>query len=264
MLFAASGSDPGNEHVTIRSNKPVLVNSYLSCGGENQVTTTVGGKRVTYNWGNSTSAMVPAWERRVKHMSFFTDTISNETATGIGHMYVQVIARTADKSTFTLDGKAVPAASFVAMTGSTTMSVANIELTEDSLHTLETTGDGFVGFVYAMTSEARAYQYTLGFNAKDFHDSLYIENDDPVMSKDSYNLDRVAGKGWYQRQEREWINARLDTAEVCDSTTLKWRIESPADTLFRVDSIHWIISAWGGVVEHKDTIIQNNDLIHRW
>lgn len=263
QLFAAIGSDPGNEHVTILSDKPILVNSYLSCGGENQETTTAGGKRVTYNWGNPTSAMVPAWESRVKHMSFFTDTISNETATGVGHMYVQVIARTADNNTFTLDGNAVPASSFVAVTGST-MSIANIELMDDSLHTLETSGDGFVGFVYAMTSEARAYQYTLGYSAKDFHDSLYIENDDPVMSGDSYNLERVTGKGWYQRQEREWIKARLDTAEICDSTTLKWRIESPADTLFRVDSIHWIISAPGGEVERKDTVIQNGDLIHRW
>ena len=253
----------GNENVKITSDKPILVNSYLSCGGENQVSTIVGGKRVTYNWGNSTSAMIPAWESRVKHMSFYTDTISNETATGVGHMYVQVITKTSDINTFTLDANAVPSSSFVAMTNTPSMSVANIELTEDSLHTLETTGDGFVGFVYSMTSEARAYQYTLGFAAKSFRDSLYIENSDAFMIG-GYNLDYVSGKGWYQRQPNEWINARLDTAEICDSTTLNWRIESPADTLFRVDSIHWIISAQGETVEIKDTVIQNGDLVHRW
>ena len=249
----------------VTADKPVLVSNYLSCGGANSEDYyDTEGTLIQYNWGNSTSAMIPAWESRVKEMSFFADTISNETDDGIGHMYVQVITKTADRAKLTLDGETVPQDSFSTFTADVSMSVANIELTEEGKHTLQTTGDGFVGFVYAMTSEARAYQYTLGFNAKDFHDSLYIENDDPVMSKDSYNLDRVPGKGWYQRQEREWIKARLDTAEVCDSTTLKWRIESPADTLFRVDSIHWIISALGGVVERKDTIIQNNDLIHRW
>lgn len=253
----------GNKNVKISADKPILVNSYLSCGGENQEKAIIDGKQVTYNWGNSTSAMIPSWESRVKQMSFYTDTISNETSTGVGHMYVQVVARTADKSKFTLDGKAVPASAFAEIAGATSMSIANIELTEDSLHSLETTGEGFVGFVYTLTTEARAYQYTLGFAAQDFRDSLYIENDESVMSEKSYPLDRT-DKGWYQRQRGEWVKSRLDTAMVCDSTKLLWRIESPSDTLFRVDSIHWIITANNETIATRDTILPKGELTHKW
>ena len=250
--------------VKITADKPVMLTSYLSCGGANQEIIRVGGKTITNNWGNSSAAMMPSWEMRVREMAFYTDTISNETSTGTGHMYVQVVTRTADAGTFTLDGAAVPAASFEAMTADAAMAVANIELTTEGRHSLQTTGEGFTGFVYTITSEARAYQYTLGFNPLMQHDSLFVENDEAVMSAKSYNLQRVDGIGWYQRQPKEWVRSRMDTASVCDTTLIQWRIDTPADTLLRVDSIHWVITALQQTVEEKDTVIVKGENTHRW
>ena len=250
--------------VKITADKPVLVTPYLSCGGANHnAAELINGRPIPTNWGNSTAAMMPSWETRVKHMSFFTDTISNETASGVGHMYVQVVTKTADAGSFTLDGIALSPDTFKTMSADGLMAIANIELSGEGLHTLETTGDGFVGFVYAITSEARAYQYTLGFAPKRYDDSLYIETPDAAMTG-GYNLERVEGKGWYQRQLNEWIESRLDTASVCDSTQVQWRIDSPADTLFRVDSIHWVITNADTLVFEKDTIIPRGHTVHRW
>ena len=224
--------------VKITSDKPIMVSTYLSCGGANQEIERVNGKTVTNNWGNSTSAMMPAWEMRVNHMSFYTDTIAYDTkATSSGHMYVQVLTKSTDTGTFTLDGTAVPASAFTALTVDGSMAVANIELTTEGKHTLESSGSGFVGFVYAITSEARAYQYTLGYCPEPHRDSLFINNSETLMSIASYDMDSLDGHGWYQRQWKEWIKGRLDTAIVCDSSYVYWTIETPAER--EVQSINW-------------------------
>ena len=49
------------------------------------------------------------------------------------------------------------------------------------------------------------------------------------MSRASYDMDSLDGHGWYQRQEKEWIEPRLDTAVVCDSSWVHWAVETPAE-----------------------------------
>ena len=257
---------PVSTTAKIKTDKPIMVNNYLSCGGANtEDHFDDAGNYTLYSWGNSTSAMIPAWEMRVNKMAFFTDTIVNETKDGIAHMYVQVVTKATDVATFELDGVAVPADTFDLIAADNSMAVANIELPDTGLHVLTTTGSGFVGFVYTITSEARAYQYTLGFAPTTFKDSLYVENTASVMSPQSYNLERVDGKGWYQRQLGEWVRSRLDTVSVCDdSTKIQWLIESPTDTLFRVDSIHWVITMNNELIAEKDTILPKDETIHHW
>ena len=232
--FAAAKAlvSPAVTSAKIVANKPVMMNTYLSCGGANtEDVWTPEGDYFLYSWGNSTMATVPSWTARVKHMSFLADTISNESTDGVRLKYVQVVTKTADVNKLTLDGAAVPASSFTPFSADFTMSVANIELPADGKHTLETTGEGFVGFVYTITSEARAFQYTLGFTPDPYGDSLFINNQEALMKPDSYDMDSLDGHGWYQRQWDEWVKGkeRLDTAVVCDSSVIQWTLETHPD-----------------------------------
>ena len=256
--FILSSLPGGNKFVKITANNPVMVTHYLTCGGANQEISATG----INNWGNPTSATILAWEKRTKKKSFFTQKIQPELD-GTCHMYVQVIANAAQTGTFKLDGVAVPSSSFVRYNDK---AVANIEIqqTEDvAKHTLETTGGGFVGFVYAINSEARVYEYTMGFTPKPLFDSLYVAETDNIMSqkelKDdilSYNLERTS-KGWYQRQIGEWLQPRLDTAIVCDSTEVHWALYTPSEK--PIEQLIWsIYDVTGGAKAGPSTKIPDN------
>ncbi len=230
------------DDVTITSTKPVMCCTYLTCGGANQEDyyDDINDQFLTFNWGNPASAVLPAWNMRTTSMNFFTDTIENESEEGRNMMYVQLVTKTADVGTFTIDGSAVPASSFTVMISDPTMSVANIQLTERGKHKVETTGDGFTGFVYTIHSQARAFQYTLGYNLNGYNDSLFVENPEELMVG-KYDLPRVEDKGWYQRQWNEWKkdHERLDTAQVCDSTTVYWAVQTPKSK--QVTPVDWYI-----------------------
>ncbi len=208
-------------HIT--ADKPILSYSYLSCGGANQETYyDIQGHKKEYNWGHPTNAMVVPWSHRVKEMSFYTDSIVNQSDEGKQKYFVQIITSVLDINKITLDGSLVDVSNFTTMGTDPTKAYANIQLTTHGKHRITTDGSGFTGFVMGMTSESRAYQYTLGFNPPMPYDSLYIENPEPVMSPASYDLPYVEDRGWLQRQLRDWPKdeERLDTAIVCDSTTL--------------------------------------------
>lgn len=232
--YILSSLTGGDQFVKITASKPIMVTHYLTCGGANQEQTAEGIKA----WGNPTSATVVPWERKVKKKSFFTQNIPNETSAGISKMYIQVVSSAAQTGMFKLDGLPVNASLFVRSTADQNIAIANIEVTTEGKHILETTGGGFVGFVYAIHSESRAYEYTMGFAPKPLHDSLFVEEDANVMSAKSYNLEPTA-KGWYQRQLEEWLRPRLDTAIVCDSSYVHWAVYTPTDK--PVDQIDWTI-----------------------
>ena len=252
----------------IKSDHPIICYAYLSSANDNLEEIDLGGgQTMDVNFGNPANAMIPAWSHRVNEMRFFTHVLDpqaidedNETPQ---HFYVYLVTKASDAGSVTVDGVSV-GTQFHTFGPNTQMAYAHIEVdTVSAYHTVQAGGEGFVGMVYAL-SHAQGYFYTLGYNPSSEHDSLYVENVENVMSSKSYNLDRVAGKGWYQRQLGEWIKARLDTASVCDTTTLQWMIETPIDTLFRVDSIHWIISRKEEVIATLDTVIKKGETKHRW
>lgn len=224
----------------IIADKPVVCYSYLTCGAANQeIDYDEEGNLKYYNWGNPTNAMVVPWSHRVTEMSFYTDSIVNQTSEAIHKYFVQLITSDADKGKIKLDGVLLNASVFTKMGTDPSKAFANIELTKHGKHRLTTDGDGFVGFVEGMTSEARAYQYTLGFNPPISFDSLYIENTEQLMSPLSYDLPYTVNKGWYQRQLYDWPKdeERLDTAIVCDSTTVGFF--SLLDSRNAGDSVVW-------------------------
>ena len=221
--------DPYYTDVTITSDKPILCSSYLSCGGANSesIFDPNTGIETTYTWGNPTSAMIPDWNLRTTEMSFYADLIDNESSEGVGHMYVQIVTKADEKSLITLDGLPITGDPFRMMNSASDMAVANIEITSVGNHTLRSTGEGFVGFVYSITSEARAFQYTLGYNINPYRDSMFVSNAEEIqMSRHSYDLPKT-DHGWYQRQLNEWKSGheRLDTAWICDNTEVKWAIK---------------------------------------
>lgn len=227
----------GAKYARIKSDKPIIVTHYQTSGNFSEAD--------DYLWGNPTSATMIPWERRFKESSFFTTQVGDDSE--ISLMYVQVAAQTNDMSKFKLDGQNI-SVSFSRIPNLPSMAVANIEIPTEGRHTLENTGDGFVGFVYAITSNARAYEYTLDVSPKPLFDSLYVTNTENIMDTvRGYNLEKVEGRGWYQRQWEEWKRKteRLDTALVCDSTEVSWAVYTPAEK--PIEQIDWTIYnvTWG-------------------
>lgn len=217
-----------NKNVVIESSKPVMCYAFLGCGADNQekATDPETGDIVTYNWGNPTNTLVVPWTHRAKEMSFHTSLLDNQTAKAKQHYYVQIITDKADDGKIVVDGVYLNSTDFKKFDGDGNMVYANYEILTEGYHHISTAGQGFTGFVHGMTSEARAYQYTLGFDPPKDLDSLFIENKEQVMSFHSYdyeNLPYMDGKGWYQRQFIDFPQnkQRLDTAYVCDSTIVK-------------------------------------------
>ena len=234
---------PELSELVIHSDQPITCYSYLSSAVDNPFDIGTGTAAFTVRLGDPANAMVPAWRHRVKSMNFFTHELDPQKLSGkeppqIYKLYL--IARAADKGTFKLDGKPVDASQFHSFAAEPTMSYAYLTVSKsNAYHTIESTGDGFVGMVYAVT-HAQGYLYTLGFTPPLAGDSLYVTNTDEVtMSRASYDLDSLEGHGWYQRQESEWIETRLDTAIVCDSTLVKWAVETPTER--PITLIDWFI-----------------------
>ena len=219
-----------NEFV-ITSDHPVILYSYTSSAHDNDENVTIDGRSVKILWGNSANAMMPSWSHRAKSMNFFTHELDPEKVLGKTppqEFYIYLVTKTSDVGKVTVDGSTVSFKPFVA---NTSMSYAHVEVgNTNAYHHVETTGDGFVGMVYALT-HAQPYFYTLGYTPDPYGDSLFINNEQALMSPKSYDMDSLDGHGWYQRQWNEWTEGkgRLDTAIVCDSSTVYWTIETPEE-----------------------------------
>ncbi|MBO4665442.1 MAG: IgGFc-binding protein, partial [Paludibacteraceae bacterium] len=215
--------DDNSTDVVLIADHPILCYSYLTCGAENKVGTGSNAK----TWGNPANAMVVPWSHRTQAMSFYTDTIANQKAGAERKYFVQIVTAKSDISKIIIDGTTVPSSSFKTFSGDANMAYANYELTTRGKHHITSVGQGFTGFVHGITAEARAYQYTLGFDPPKYLDSLFIENPEEVMSHRSYdyaNLPYMPNQGWYQRQPIDFPieEQRIDTAYVCDSTIINF------------------------------------------
>lgn len=236
--------------VVIESDKPVLCFYYLSSANNNQLSEYYDEFEdyIDQNWGDPSNAFVPSWKHRVKAMNFFVKALDpqaiNEDDVEAGladpinphqHYYVQVVLRATDTTSVVLDGTPVHNV-FSTFVYDETMAYANIPVNGTGYHEIHSTGDGFVGYVYCIT-EGQGYMYTLGYVPDPYADSLFIAETDSVMSK-NYNLDRK-DQGWYQRQLEDWPHGQehLDTAFVCDSSTVHFTTQIGQ----HADSIVWSI-----------------------
>ena len=245
-LTSALKLRPELSELAIRSTKPVMCYDYLTSAQDNDYWIGPKTSGYTARLGDPANAMLPAWEHRVKSANFFTQELdpqklSGETPPQIYRVFL--VTRIADAGTIKLDGYNVPISQFTEFNADpdNQMAYAYVTLNKNNYHLIETTGEGFIGMVYAL-SHAQGYLYTLGFTPPNPADSLYVTNTEEVtMSHGSYDLDSVTGHGWYQRQWTEWMEKkeRLDTAVVCDSSYVYWTIETPAEK--PITKIEWSI-----------------------
>ena len=213
----------GIKQDVIITSKPALCYVYTTAAARNY------DELNDVEWGNTSSAMLPAWEHHVKSMPFVTKDLDPNLNVTLKRHYVYVVTPTADTGKLTLDGQAVSPTLFTPFTAAPTMSFASLLVDVSNNkhgHLLETTGEGFIGMVYDMAA-SQANFYTLGFHYLPYEDSLFVSNTEDVMSKSSYDLTRLP-QGWYQRQDKDFPvdEERLDTAVICDNTTLNWQIQT--------------------------------------
>ena len=226
----------------IHTSKPVIFYDYTTSAAINQKIVGTGADRIRVNVGDPANAMLPAWQHKVKAMNFYTHDLDPQLLSGKKppqYFYVYVVTKTADTGKIKIDGANV--SGFKAFKGEPTMSYAHIEITNPTshYHSIETEGEGFVGMVYGLT-HAQGWFYTLGFSQVTNYDSLFVENTEAVMSQKSYDLPRLPN-GWYQRLLNEWKAGyeRLDTAQVCDSTIVQWKVQTPKSK--QVTQVDWAI-----------------------
>lgn len=235
------------KEVVIKTSHPVTCLVYTTTAAENKICEDTGLSSECYIYGDPANALMPSWNLKTRSMNFFTKELDPQKTNGHEtpqHFYAYVVTKTSDISKFTLNGVSVPGSAFKSFEANNSMSFAHLELpaaTTSTYNLLETTGEGFIGMVYALTG-AQGYFYTLGYQPPYYGDSLYITNSDEVaMSRASYDLDSLDGHGWYQRQWDEWVEGKeqLDTAVVCDSSWVRWAIEVPIEK--PVTQIEWLL-----------------------
>ena len=230
------------------SDKKIACFVYTSTAAVNEICTRVGFTKECYIYGDPANAMMPSWNRhRTTAMNFYTDRLDPQGGDAIPqHFYVYLVARSADvRKIFLkgLNGTNTALDSYFRPFGmNSAMAYAHVELPgNQTYHELFSTGDceGFVGMVYGLT-EAQSYFYTLGFTPPHPADSMYVTNtQEVVMSNASYHVDSLDYHGWYQRQEKEWTQLRLDTAVVCDSSWVNWAVETPTER--PITQIQWLL-----------------------
>ena len=214
-------------NIVIRSTRPVLCQTYFTSAANNSTTEYDDeGNPVVRNWSDPSGAILTSWEQRVQDMTFYTKELSTTTEGEVQYHYVQVTIPKTEIDSLLLDGQAVNKSLFTAYGGNEDMVYASLPITSHGKHQLTTSGEGFLGFIYGYAA-GMSYLYTLGYRPNAHPDSLYITDSENVMSPRSYDLQRMQ-LGWYQRQEKEWPagEQRLDTAIVCDSTTLHFAVQT--------------------------------------
>ncbi|MCQ2347753.1 MAG: IgGFc-binding protein [Paludibacteraceae bacterium] len=236
--------------VMIHSDKPIMCTQYMTSGAANSERIRIGTKIQTINWGNPADARAAGWDSRVKSVRVVTKELTPKKTSSGWEPYqkhlVHLIVKTSEIGLLTIVGKNGPVTidptAFSPFLGDPSMSYGSIllsESSESSWFDISTSGDGFVGFVYGIT-DGIGYQYTLDFNPYLDGDSLYIQNPEQVMSPYSYDLPYRENDGWYQRQLADWLSkkdVRLDTAYICDSTTLKFYGKLHKE--WNLDSVVW-------------------------
>ena len=224
--------------IVIETSKPALCFTYLTSSSYNQedVYDSNGNLLQTYTWGDPSNAMLVPWDHRVKDMTFFTRKLETLSEDALQYHYLEVNIPKKDIGLLKLDGTAVNSSLFKTYGGDANMAYAHIPVQGFGKHDLSTTGDGFTGYVYGISQSGTSYMYTLGYRLDLYTDSLYITDTENYMSPKSYDLERMKN-GWYQRQTDDFpINTpRLDTALVCDKSTLNFAVD--CDHTF--DSVVW-------------------------
>ena len=252
-LHAGESTEPlamlesdGIEQMVIHSDLPIMCYYYTTSGGQNRENIGTPFSPNYINYGDPANALMPSWAHRARSMNFFTHDMDPYVAPGKQEppkkYLVYLVTSKANKGNISVDGVTIPAADYTDFQNDPSMSYVSYLMPSPlatDYHTVESSGEGFAGMVYAVT-DAQGYFYTLGYTPDPFRDSLFVTNSEHIMSPDSYDLPRIS-QGWYQRQWEEWMpsHERLDTAIVCDGTEVKWMVQTPV--VKNAEPVDWYI-----------------------
>ena len=225
-------------NIVLETSQPALCFTYLTSSSYNQENIYDSNDNLidTYTWGDPANAMLVPWDHRVKEMTFFTRQLETKAEDVLQYHYLEVNIPKKDIGLLQLDGITVNSTLFKTYGGDANMAYAHIPVGSFGKHELSTTGDGFTGYVYGVSQSGTGYMYTLGYRLDLYTDSLYITDTENYMSPKSYDLERMKN-GWYQRQFDDFPidKPRLDTAIICDKSTLNFAVD--CDHTF--DSVIW-------------------------
>lgn len=255
-------------NIVIKTSQPALCFNYMTSSSYNSedIYDANGNLTAQYTWGDPANAMIVPWDHRVKRMTFFARPLETQSDDALQFHYLQVNVPKKDIGLLQLNGVTVSSSLFKTYGGDATMAYATIpvEAGENKGYDLTTTGDGFTGYVCGISQAGTGYMYTLGYRLDLLADSLYITDTENYMSPYSYELARMKN-GWYQRQFIDFPpdKHRLDTAIICDKTTLNFAVD--CDHTF--DSVIWQVDKLTnkGAVER---IVVREDFpfakLHKW
>ena len=225
-------------NIVIETTEPAMCFAYMTSSSYNQekIYDSDGNLTATYTWGDPSNAMLVPWDHRVTNMTFFTRQLQTKTDDVLQYHWLEVNVPKKDIGLLQLDGVPVDGSLFKTYGGDAAMAYAHIPVEGFGKHELTTTGEGFTGYVYGASQSGTSYMYTLGYRLDLYTDSLYITDAENHMSPRSYDLERMKD-GWYQRQFADFPpdKHRLDTAIVCDKSTLNFKVD--CDHTF--DSVIW-------------------------
>ena len=214
---------------TIHCSQPTLCYVYTTSSTSNTILISTR-PRIECNFGDPANAMMPAWNHLTKSMNFFDHDLDPLRPSDPKRYMVYLVTSAGNIGNIQVDGVTIPATNYTVFDAAPNVAYVSWQISQNPshYHTVESSGDGFVGMVYALT-EAQGYLYTLGYTPDPYQDSLFVSNEGNIMSAKSYDVTPRLEEGWYQRQWNEWKlnHERLDTAQVCEGDTVKWTFQTP-------------------------------------
>jgi len=221
VVKAPLGGNMDNNTLYLQSDKPVQVYLYSSSGAANPYDDDDENRHLQ---GDPSMTIIPPLE-------YLTDTTIFQTYNGGDGGLVHEMrlwARTSDVSGIRLDGVSI-ASSFSAVAFASGYSQAKISLTH-GIHTITAPKKCFSGYVYGM-NDGQTYMYPVGYDFTPQPDSLFLlDNDSAYAVRPSeWKEDYVSSTegGWYLdkilQDDKTYL---LDSIFVCDSTTLKFPINT--------------------------------------
>ena len=255
LIEAELGANLENSTLTIDANKPVEVFLYTSSAIYNLQ---IEGGKEKYQ-GDPSMTMIAPIEYATNRTIFSTHKNPVE-GEGIEPMQYEMAiwAKNSTISSLKLDGTAVQAGQFKALTGAFSgYKFARIPL-KDGTHTLTANEKGFGGYVYGL-EDGQACLFPLGYDFKPSEDSLFLSKKyEPIAVLTSeFNAKYPDnGGGWYlDRVTLPKDPVRMDTIFICDSTTLRF----PTKVHNKWDECKWEIMRINPTNKKRTEYTDNKD-----
>jgi gliding motility-associated-like protein len=160
-----NGEMPSQQPNVISADKPIQVVQYAVTQGQ-QLNNCVFD---FFDLGDPEMILLTPTEQTLDHVTLYSSPVYN-----IAAHYINVVIKTAQKSTFTLDG--TPYTNFIELARDPTYSYAQIEVSSGT-HNIRA-ADGFNAIAYGF-GQFESYGYAAGANLKNLNQFIVLQDDKP-------------------------------------------------------------------------------------